>query len=55
MTNVTLYNMMGQKLIAQNIESDNLELDLSMFDNGIYMLKVVSRNGEMVQKIVLSE
>lgn len=51
MTNVSLYNMMGQKVFEQDIESDEYELDMTSMPNGVYMLKVVSRNGEMTQRI----
>ena len=51
MTNVSLYNMMGQKVFEQDIESDEYVLDMTSMTNGVYMLKVVSRNGEMTQRI----
>ena len=51
MTNVSLYNMMGQKVFEQDIESDEYVLDMTSMTNGVYMLKVVSRKGEMTQRI----
>ncbi len=48
---VTLYNMVGQKVFEQNVDADEFVLDMSSMQNGVYMLKVVSRNGEMTQRI----
>ena len=49
--NVTLYNMVGQKVFEQNVDADEFVLDMTSMPNGVYMLKVVSRNGEMTQRI----
>lgn len=49
--NVTLYNMVGQKVFEQNVDADEFVLDMTSMENGVYMLKVVSRNGEMTQRI----
>ena len=49
--NVTLYNMVGQKVFEQNVDTDEFVLDMTSMENGVYMLKVVSRKGEMTQRI----
>ncbi len=49
--NVTLYNMVGQKVFEQNVDADEFVLDMTSMENGVYMLKVVSRKGEMTQRI----
>ena len=51
MMNVTLYNMVGQKVFEQNVDADEFVLDMTSMENGVYMLKVVSRKGEMTQRI----
>ena len=53
MTNVSVYNMVGQKVVDLEVDSDQYILDMSSMEVGVYMLKVVSRNGEMTQRIVL--
>ena len=53
MTNISVYNMMGQKVIDLAVDTDACTLDLTSIETGVYMLKVVSRNGEMTQRIVL--
>ena len=52
MMSVTLFNMMGQKVFEQNVESDEYILDMTDMEKGVYMLKVVSRRGEMTQRIL---
>lgn len=49
--NVALYNMVGQKVFEQNVDADEFVLDMTSMENGVYMLKVVSRKGEMTQRI----
>ena len=53
MTNVSVYNMVGQKVVDLEVDSDQYILDMSSMEVGVYMLKVVSRKGEMTQRIVL--
>ena len=52
MMSVTLFNMMGQKVFEQNVESDEYILDMTDMEKGVYTLKVVSRKGEMTQRIL---
>jgi hypothetical protein len=53
MTNVSVYNMVGQKVVDIAVDTDQYVLDMTSMEVGVYMLKVVSRNGEMTQRIVL--
>jgi hypothetical protein len=53
MTNISVYNMVGQKVVDLTVDTDEYVLDMTSVETGVYMLKVVSRNGEMTQRIVL--
>ena len=53
--NVSVYNMVGQKVIDKYVDADELQLDIDALENGMYMLKVVSRKGEMTQRIAVIE
>ena len=53
MTNISVYNMVGQKVVDLAVDTDEYVLDMTSVETGVYMLKVVSRNGEMTQRIVL--
>lgn len=52
MTNISLYNMMGQKVLEHDIESDDYELNMTSLEKGAYMLKVVTRDGEITQRVM---
>jgi hypothetical protein len=45
--------MVGQKVVDIAVDTDQYVLDMTTMEVGVYMLKVVSRNGEMTQRIVL--
>lgn len=55
MTNVSVYNIMGQKVIEQDVDSDEMVLDMKALEDGIYMLKVVSMKGEAIQRISVTK
>lgn len=48
---VMVYNAIGQKVYEQTCEGNSVVVNLGSVETGLYMLKVVSRNGETVRKI----
>lgn len=48
---VMVYNAIGQLVLNQLCDGNSAVLDLSHAESGIYMVKVISANGESVQKI----
>ena len=48
---VLVYNTVGQLVLNQICEGNSTVLDLGNAESGIYMVKVISANGESVQKI----
>ena len=48
---VMVYNTVGQMVLNQRCEGNSTVLDLSNAESGIYMVKVISANGESIQKI----
>ena len=50
MTNITVLNIMGEKVIERNIDSDSYEI--SGLENGIYFINIETENGNAVRKIV---
>lgn len=40
MESVSLYNVLGQKLMEKNVDATDSKIDLSIFDSGTYFLKV---------------
>lgn len=50
---VNVYNICGQEMISVKANSDNVILDLSGFNTGIYMLEIIDNQGNsVVNKVV---
>lgn len=47
-----LYNLQGQCLMQKSAENGKATLDMNSLQNGIYMIKVETRNGSMMQRVV---
>jgi hypothetical protein len=52
---VAVYNILGETIYSQNTSSKNLNIDLSSFENGIYLLEVNKGNNRYFRKLVLSK
>ena len=48
---VMVYNAVGQLVLSQVCEGNSTVLDLGNVDCGLYMVKVISANGESIQKV----
>lgn len=48
---VVVYNTIGQLVFSQDCEGNSAVVNLSGVDAGIYMVKVVTANGETIQKV----
>ena len=48
---VMVYNTVGLLVLNQRCEGNSTVLDLSNAESGIYMVKVISANGESIQKL----
>ncbi len=46
---ITIVNMMGQVVITQSFGTDEAVLDLSAFNNGMYLVNVMTENGRFVK------
>ena len=52
LTQVVIYNMMGQEVMRKNTNGDSLSMDLSSLPQGTYLLKAVTKNTIETQKII---
>ncbi|WP_338815330.1 T9SS type A sorting domain-containing protein [Bernardetia sp. Wsw4-3y2] len=50
-----LYNTKGQTLIEKNIQSNQNEIDISRFANGLYILVFSTEKGQTYQKIIVQK
>jgi hypothetical protein len=49
-TTITIYNLMGEKL--QELTTDeNVVIDLSNYKNGIYLMKITTKDGMIIRKL----
>lgn len=55
LTNVTVFNVVGQKVMDVSVDADECYIDVSDLMNGIYMLKVSSKNGNFTRRISVSK
>ncbi|WP_338793425.1 T9SS type A sorting domain-containing protein [Bernardetia sp. MNP-M8] len=50
-----LYNTKGQTLIEKNIQSNQNEIDISRFANGLYILVFSTEKGQTYQKVIVQK
>ena len=51
--NVTIYNTIGQMLYTkQNITSNNLQIDINSYNNGLLFIKIESTNQQFIYKLL---
>ena len=52
---VMVFNLVGQKVIEVNVNSDECVIDMQEFGTGIYMVKIMTATGSTTQKISVIE
>lgn len=52
LTNVEVYNLIGQRLLSGIGHEGVSEVDLSGFENGVYLMKVSTDKGSVIKKVV---
>jgi hypothetical protein len=50
---VSVFNMFGQKLFSTVVNKSNTMLDLSSYENGVYLLSITTRKGTLSQKLII--
>lgn len=51
LTDVVIYNSLGQKVFAKTLDGNEVSVDLAGFDAGIYMVRIVADGNEVTKKI----
>ncbi len=51
LTNVMIYNLLGQKVYAQTFDSNEAVIDMSGFNAGVYMVYIQADGNEVTRKI----
>lgn len=52
---IKLYDVNGKQVAANRTQQVNAEMDISKLSNGIYLLKIITSNGEIINKKVIKE
>lgn len=52
MTVVSLYDLVGQCVMRQSVDNDQAVIDMDNLQDGIYMVKVETLNGAVMQRVV---
>lgn len=55
MTNVSVYDVIGQKMIDENVDTDELRMDVSVLENGVYILEISSMEGRIIRRISVNK
>jgi hypothetical protein len=50
-----VFNLVGQKVVEVNVNSDECVIDMQEFGTGIYMVKIMTATGSTTQKISVIE
>ena len=53
LTEVEVYNLVGQCLLRQVVSEGTAIIDMSALQNGVYMVKVSANSGTVMQKVVI--
>ena len=48
---VSVVNMMGQTVMKQSVDSDNVTIDMGAFENGMYLVNIITKNGNVVKVV----
>ncbi len=49
--NVTVYNSIGQKVLEQPLDADEITINTNGFEAGIYMIRVIANGNEVTRKV----
>lgn len=51
-TNITIFNMLGQKVLEYNLKETNPKIDMSSLSSGSYLAKITSGNSTKTMKVI---
>lgn len=51
-TTVEIYNMLGAKIVTKKFQNQDATIDVSSWNTGIYLVKVISGNSSMTKRFV---
>ena len=50
-TNVVIFNAVGQKVLEQKLDANELTVNTDSFESGIYLIRIVADGNEVNRKV----
>lgn len=55
MKQITVFNTLGQKVLSFAVDADQVTMDLSRYEAGVYFVRIETENGCATQRVVVGE
>ena len=55
MRHISVYNAMGQLVYSQDMNADEMVLNMAQFEDGVYMLNIITENGSSVKRVTVAK
>ena len=53
MRQITIYNVTGQVVLMRDVDNDEVVIDMSAFENGMYLVDIMTERGNVIRKLNL--
>ena len=53
MTRISITNSLGQTIYDNEVDSDNEVIDMTQYEGGVYMVRIVTENGVTVERVTV--
>ena len=53
MTQVSVYNQLGQLVYASNCDANTLNVNVSEWNEGIYLVKITTAEGQLTHRVAV--
>ncbi|MBQ8760791.1 MAG: T9SS type A sorting domain-containing protein, partial [Bacteroidales bacterium] len=53
MTRIVITNALGQVMYDQEVSADNKVINMSEYEGGVYMVRIVTENGVAIERVTV--
>ncbi|MBQ8759933.1 MAG: T9SS type A sorting domain-containing protein, partial [Bacteroidales bacterium] len=53
MTRIVITNALGQVMYDQEVSTDNKVINMSEYEGGVYMVRIVTENGVAIERVTV--
>ena len=54
-SSVSVFNLVGQKIYDANVNTDQISLDMSVFGQGLYLVRINANGVDTVKRVAVSK